>query len=190
MKKILTIIAFSALSLMAAEQQDIAYLGTLSTNKCKDSCSYSNYTKNDKLIAVIDGKRYNIEAKNLSDTKLEVALGHDDVTFTGIIKGDTILASGVERIPDKIGFLGLQSCVTNGSFTDCNLKQYHDGDQVVAIIEGKTYLLDKQAVSQTKIDHAIMQSNVGFFGKIEGNTFKLENMIYEGSAKSFFKGCV
>ena len=190
MKKTLAILALSSLALMAATPEAKTYIGTLSTQKCTSTCSYADYSPKDKLVAIIDGKSYDIKIKDLSDAKIEVALGRDDVTFKGIIEGSTIVATQVERVPTHEGFLGVQSCTQKGEFADCDLKNYADGDKVVAVVDGKTYLLNKQAVSQTKIDHAIMQNSVGFFGKIEGNTLVLEDMIYEGPKKNFFKGCM
>ncbi|MDD2829414.1 MAG: hypothetical protein PHW18_07575 [Sulfuricurvum sp.] len=190
MKKALTIISLCALSLMATEIEETTYVGTLLSKNCTNGCTYANYTKNDPLIAVIDGKQYTIVNPKISEPQLEVALGHDDVSFKGVIEGNRIIASEIERVPDMKGFLGIQSCADKGEFSDCDLKKYSDGDKVVAVIGGKTYQLDKQTVSKTKIDHAIMQNGVGFFGKIDGDTLKLENMIYEGGKKEFFKGCV
>lgn len=191
MKKLALCVALCGMNLIA-EDETPSYIGKLMTEKCSLECSFSDYRAKDTLIAVIDGKSYKIiqEKNPMSDAKLEVALGQDDVTFKGIIEGNTIKTEVIERFPDKKGFLGVASCVQNGVFTDCDLKKYHDGDTVMAVIEGKAYRLDKQNVSQTKIDHAIMQNNVGFFGVVDGDTFKLENMIYEGPEKGFFKGCV
>lgn len=191
MKKVAVFVALCALSLMA-EDKTSTFVGKLTTDKCSQGCTFADYRSKDTLFAVIDGKSYKIiqEKNPMSDAKLEVALGHDDVSFTGNIKGDTIVTEGIERIPDKTVFLGVQSCVSNGVFSDCDLKKYHDGDPVVAFIDGKVYQLDRQNVPQHKIDHAIMNGNVGLFGSIEGNTFKLADMIYEGPAKSNFKGCM
>jgi hypothetical protein len=194
MKKALTIISLCALSLMAAEDKEMTYTGHVLISKCQGTCTQSDYKAGDKVLAVIDGKKYSIEMTKgipaMSEAKMEMAYGHDDVTFKGVIQGNTIIASQVERIPDMKGFLGVQSCVDKGIFTDCDLKKYSEGDKVVAFIDGKTYQLDKQTVSKTKIDHAIMNNSVGFFGQIDGDTLKLENMIYEGPEKGFFKGCV
>ncbi len=195
MKKALTIISLCALSLMAAEEsKEVTYTGKVLISKCQNSCTLADYKVGDKLLAVIDGKEYPIEMKKgipaMSEAKMEMAFGRDDVQFKGIITNNTIVASQVERIPTFEGFLGVKSCAEKGEFSDCDLKKYSEGDKVVAVIGGKTYQLDKQTVSKTKIDHAIMQNGVGFFGQIDGDTLKLENMIYEGSKKEFFKGCV
>lgn len=194
MKKVLTIISLCALSLIAAEDKEVTYTGKVLISKCQNSCTLADYKVGDKLLAVIDGKEYPIEMKKgipaMSETKMEMAFGRDDITVKGIIKDDKIVASQVERIPTFEGFLGVKSCAENGLFTDCDLKKYSDGDKVVAVISGKTYRLDKQSVSNLKIHNAIMQNGVGFFGQIDGDTLKLENMIYEGGKKEFFKGCV
>lgn len=194
MKKALTLIALCSLALMASEEtKELKYTGQVLMEKCKDGCTYNDYKVGDKLQARIEGKTYNIIMNNrppMSEAKMEMAYGRDDVTFVGTIKGNTIVASQVERIPTYEGFLGVQSCTQNGVFADCDLKKYSDGDTVVAVIGGKTYQLDKQTISNLKIHNAIMQNNVGFFGQINGDTLKLENMIYEGGKKEFFKGCV
>lgn len=88
------------------------------------------------------------------------------------------------------GFLGVQSCVQNGVFSDCDLKKYHDGDKVVAVIDGQTYQIDKQSVSQVKIDSAIMKNNIAFFGKIEGNVLKLDDLAFAAGKKEFNKSCM
>lgn len=195
MKKALAIISLTALALIASEEtKELTYTGKVLMEKCKEGCTFSNYKTGDKLQAHIDGKTYDIVMKKgfapISEAKMEMAYGRDDITFKGTIKGNTIVASQVERVPTYEGFLGVQSCTANGIFTDCDLKKYSDGDKVVAVIGGKTYQLDKQAISNLKIHNAIMQNNVGFFGQIDGDTLKLENMIYEGGKKEFFKGCV
>lgn len=88
------------------------------------------------------------------------------------------------------GFLGVQSCVQNGVFSDCDLKKYHDGDNVVAVINGQTYHVHKQKVSQTKIDGAIMKNNIAFSGTIVGNVLKLDDIAFATGKKEFNKSCM
>ncbi len=91
---------------------------------------------------------------------------------------------------DFSGFLGIESCAKEGVFKDCSLQKYFDGEKVVAIIDGKTYQIDRQSVSKTKFDLAIMQNDVKFYGSINGDTLTLDNMSYIAVKKEFSKGCM
>lgn len=101
----------------------------------------------------------------------------------------SLMATDIKE-PDFKGFLGVQSCVQNGIFSDCDLKKYHDGDKIVAVIDGQTYQVDKQNMSQIKIDSAIMKNNIAFFGKIEGNVLKLNDLAFAAGKKEFNKSCM
>lgn len=92
------------------------------------------------------------------------------------------------------GFLGVQSCVQNGLFSDCNLKEYHDGEKVVAVINGQVYPVKKGVLAQSTIDQYIMKGNLNFDGTIESGVLHLNNISIPTLAatgpKEKFKGCM
>lgn len=89
-----------------------------------------------------------------------------------------------------VGFLGLKSCVEEGLFLDCPLERYSRENDIVAVIDGDTYSIDRQQLGKILIDQAIMKNNVSFYGTIESKVLKLNNITYEKPAKTFFKGCI
>lgn len=103
-----------------------------------------------------------------------------------------LMATDIQK-PALIGFLGVESCVQNGAFTDCNLKEYRDGGKVVAVINGNTYPVDKGILPQSKIDQFIMQGNLTFDGTIESGTLHLNDITIPKTAKIVskekYKGC-
>lgn len=92
------------------------------------------------------------------------------------------------------GFLGVQSCVENGLFTDCGLNNYAEGGKLVAVIDGKTYKIDKQTIKQGQIDPFIMKSDINFQGIIVADTLKLNALSFpvavSTAPKEKHKGCM
>lgn len=132
-----------------------------------------------KLIATIRGQNYKVKIvdKYIPQTAIQLALGRNDISFAGVFDGDVFNAYLI-LTPTKIqGFLGLKSCIDQGIYRECDLKNYSDKEILIAVIDGKHYKVDAKKVSKEDLDQAIFQEGILFYGSINGDTLILDHIV-------------